>query len=131
MARVAAQATQAVRRAPMTINPKRTAALERLAATGIWRSNYAPPVLRALWWAGIDVPPPHFVSFRGNAISNGAVFFVTFGLARWFIEGYDYARSLRAVLLEHTVLSVLFGLLMAAVIERAKRKYKLPNWRGL
>lgn len=118
-----------MRMAPMPINPKRTAALALLASTGIWRSNYAPPFVRALWWCGVDVPPPHFVSFRGNAVSYGAGFFVAFGLAKRFIEGPDLARSVRAVLLEHVVISVLFGLLMAAVIERAKRKFRLPTWQ--
>lgn len=115
----------------MPINSKRIAALELLAATGMWRSNYAPPFVRMLWWCGLDVPPPHFVSFRGNVVSYGAGFCVAFGMARWFIEGRDPAMSLGAVLLEHAVLSALFGLGMAAIIERGKKKYKLPAWREL
>ena len=115
----------------MPINPKRTEALKLLATTGMWRSNYAPPLVRILWLCGIDVPPPHFVSFRGNAFGYGMGFFITFGVARWFIEGPDHTWSLLAVLLEHSVLSALFGLGMAAFIERGKRRFRLPVWQDL
>lgn len=115
----------------MPINPKRTRALDLLATTGMWRSDYAPPLVRMLWLCGIDVPPPHFVSFRGNAVSYGTGFCIAFGVARWFIEGSDHTRSMVAILLEHVALSALFGLVMAAIIERGKRKYRLPAWQDL
>jgi predicted membrane protein len=115
----------------MPINPKRITALNLLAATGMWRSNYAPPLLRMLWMCGIDVPPPHFVPFRVNAVMFGATFAVAFGAVKRLIEGPDIARSLFAVLLELVVVGALFGLLMAGLFERGKQKFRLPLWRDL
>ena len=115
----------------MPINPKRDAALRLLSATGMWRSNYAPPLLRLLWLCGFDVPPPHFVPFSTNAIVFGTTFAVAFGVVRRLLEGPDIARSLPAVLLELVLAGVLFGLVMATLVERAKRKHQLPRWRDL
>src|SRR5512146_344634 len=103
----------------MPMNAKRATALRLLAATGMWRSNYEPPLVRLLWRCGVDVPPPHFMSFRNNAVIFGTAFSIVFGVVRRLIEGPD-TRSLVAVLLELVVLGALFGLLMAGIIERAK-----------
>lgn len=115
----------------MPINPKRETALRLLAATGMWRSNYEPPLVRLLWRCGVEVPPPHFMSFRNNAVIFGTAFAIVFSVVRRLIEGPDNSRSLVAGLLELVVLGALFGLLMAGIIERAKRKYRLPTWREL
>ena len=47
----------------MSFASRRTKALELLKATGMWRSNYEPPILRGLWKLGFKIPPPHFVPF--------------------------------------------------------------------
>jgi asparagine N-glycosylation enzyme membrane subunit Stt3 len=46
--------------------PKRERALEILAATGMWRSSYAPPIYRLLWRRGWELRPPHFASVGVN-----------------------------------------------------------------
>jgi hypothetical protein len=63
----------------MSSNPKREAAIKILASTGIWRSSYAPPLLRLLWRLGFDAPPPHFVSFSAIALFSGSYFAITLG----------------------------------------------------
>ena len=115
----------------MPINPKRAAALKLLEATGMARGSYAPPFVRLLWLCGIDVPPPHFVRFRTNAFISGAVFAVSFGIIRRLLEGPDSTRSLPAILFELGVIGALFGLIMAGLFERGKRKHRLPTWREL
>ena len=114
----------------MNTNPKRSAALTLLGATGMWRSNYEPPLLRLLWRFGVDAPPPHFVGFSEIAIVAGAVFAVGYGLAMWLIEG-SRDRTLFWALLEIAVTAVIFGLCMAAYYARGRRKYRLPLWREL
>jgi len=97
----------------------------------MWRSNYEPPLVRLLWRCGVDMPPPHFMSFRSNAAISGTGSALVFGVVRRLIEGPDNTRSLVAVLLELVVLGALFGLGMAGIVERAKRKYRLPAWQDL
>ncbi|MDP9108928.1 MAG: DUF6404 family protein [Pseudomonadota bacterium] len=47
------------------MNPttKRAAALALLKKTGLTQWDYASPLFRLVWRAGIAVPPPHFVPF--------------------------------------------------------------------
>ena len=47
----------------MSFESRRAKALELLKSTGMVRSNSEPPLLRALWKIGFEVPPPHFVPF--------------------------------------------------------------------
>ncbi len=115
----------------MPIDTKRSTALRILAATGMWRSTYAPPLLRLLWFCGLDIRPPHFAPFQVNALVYGAMFAMVFGSARRIIEGADTARSARAVGIELVLAGALFGLVMAISFERGKRKYRLPAWRDL
>ena len=62
---------------------KREAAMKLLSATGIWPNYYAPPIVRLMWRLGLDVPPPHFGSFWGNAVVMGALFAILWGVFMW------------------------------------------------
>lgn len=66
---------------------KRDAALTLLAKTGMWRSNYEPPILRLMWRAGVDVPPPHFAQFWQNAVVTGGFYAIAWGLLMYFLSG--------------------------------------------
>ena len=69
----------------MTSNPRREAALELLAATGLNPWNYEPPLVRVLWRIGFDAPPPHFASFTCAAVVSGVSFAVVWGLLMWLM----------------------------------------------
>ena len=58
----------------MSYPPKLDSALALLAASGIWRSNYAPPIRRLLWRVGVNIPPPHLASFGFNFIFSAIGF---------------------------------------------------------
>lgn len=50
----------------------------------MWRSNYAPPLLRILWRLGIRLPPLPFMPFWQVTVLTGA--YGAFpGCAMWFI----------------------------------------------
>ena len=115
----------------MTLDPRRTVALKLLAATGMWRSNYEPPLLRVLWWLGIDAPPPHFATFAQTALVSGTGFAFCFSLVMWLIEGSQSAKPLWAMLLKVAISSVLFGLFMARYYAYGRVKYALPRWSEL
>lgn len=103
-------------------------ALEKLATTGIWRSNYAPPLYRLLWRAGLNVPPPHFAGFARNSLLNGVWFCLAWGALMWFgiwsSNGVPPVRALFSSLLAGTI----FGLTMAFYYRHGARKYQLPQW---
>ena len=58
----------------MSFEHRKTRALELLSNTGMARSHYAPPLIRLLWKAGVQVPPPHFQSFLRTALGMGLWF---------------------------------------------------------
>jgi hypothetical protein len=70
---------------PMKTNQRREAGLKALASTGMYRSNYEPPLLRLLWCLGLNARPPHFAPFWVNALVSGGVFGVAWGALMWFI----------------------------------------------
>ena len=115
----------------MTPNPKRARALQLLANTGMWRSNYEPPALRLLWRLGVDVPPPHFARFGSVALLAGTWFGVLWGGFMWLMMWSGAGMSIAAAALSATVAGALFGLSMAAYYAYGRQKYKLPTWAEL
>ena len=112
----------------MNINSKRDAALDLLAATGIWRSNYTPALSRVLWRLGFNVPPPHFSSFWGNFVLCGTFFGVAWGAAWWLFETRFQSAPLVATLLAACGAGFFFGLCMAAYYAYGARKHSIPRW---
>jgi hypothetical protein len=117
-----------------SFSPKLDAALEMLATTGIWRSNYAPPMHRLLWRVGISIPPPHFMSFGYILLYGGLCVGVLLGASPWVV-GCSRVFPFRSnpdatpLLLWMIVIACsFFGLGMAAYYQYGKRQYKLPSW---
>src|SRR5439155_21462050 len=113
----------------MRFEQKLTAALGLLATTGIWRSNYAPPLHRLLWKLGAKIPPPHFLSFTANFVSAGVWFGVVWGLLMWFTVWLHQGMSPYAAFDAALLAGVLFGLCMAAYYRYGARKYGIPLWK--
>jgi len=108
------------------------ASLDLLAATGMWRSNYAPPAYRLLWACGLRVPPPHFRSFAANAVSCGVAFGVVWGAMMWLLVwSNERLPSAAGALAASTIAGLLFGVLMAAYYRHGQRKHALPTWSSL
>lgn len=109
----------------------RTKALDLLAKTGMWRSNYEPPWLRLAWRLGFNVPPPHFLSFATNFFSAGTYFGVAFGAIVWFFLGSNERAPFLEFAAGVAAAGVLFGLCLAGYYLYGNRKYKLPRWGEL
>ncbi|HFK4738789.1 TPA: DUF6404 family protein, partial [Escherichia coli] len=72
----------------------------------MWRSNYAPPLLRILWRLGIRLPPLPFMPFWQVTVLTGGLWGISWGCAMWFIywgpsgmvagEAIIITRNLRA-----------------------------------
>jgi hypothetical protein len=115
----------------MKTNQRREGALKALAATGMLRSNYEPPLLRLLWRLGFNIPPPHFAPFWANAIASGVLFGVAWGALMWFVSWSRQGTSLAWALIAAAAAGVLFGAAMAGFYAHGKRKYSLPSWHDL
>ena len=110
---------------------RRDAALNLLAATGIRKSNYCPPVLRLLWRLGLQVPPPHFASFGGVAATAGVLFATLWGSAMWLITWSSGGMSLAAALGTAALGGTLFGLSLGSYYAFGRKLHQLPAWQGL
>lgn len=111
----------------MRFEQKLTAALGLLASTGMWRSNYAPPLHCLLWKVGAKTPPPHFRSFTANFVSAGLWSGVVWGLLMWFIVWPH--KSPAAAFVAALFMGVFSGLCMAAYYRYGARKYGIPLWK--
>ena len=60
----------------MAFEQKKKKALALMEEKKMWRSNYAPPLLRLFWKVGGKMPPPPFAPFWLNTL------FFAAGLAR-------------------------------------------------
>lgn len=107
---------------------KKERALAHLARTGIWQSNYAPPLFRMLWSVGVRVPPPHFIPFAAAALLMGSVFAILlFGVAMVLGVAGPHA-GLGTVAVTDVLAGTFFGLSMAAYYKFGRTRYGLPAW---
>lgn len=110
---------------------QRQAALELLAKTGIWPSNFAPPALHLLWKLGIDVRPPHFAGFAANALVTGSVFALVWGAVMWWMVWSGEGMPVAIAVVSALAAGILFGLMMAGYYRYGARKHQLPSWDEL
>ncbi|MFS7300405.1 DUF6404 family protein [Rahnella rivi] len=47
----------------MVFEEKKRKAIDLMENKKMWRSNYAPPILRLFWKMGSKMPPPPFAPF--------------------------------------------------------------------
>ena len=115
----------------MKTNQRREAGLKALASTGMYRSNYEPPLLRLMWRLGLNVPPPHLAPFWVNAIFSGVFFGIAWGVLMWFMSWSRQGMSLAGALIAVAGTGVFFGATIAGCYAHGKRKYSLPSWNDL
>jgi Family of unknown function (DUF6404) len=115
----------------MNYPSKLSSALAMLAATGLSRSSYEPPLYRLLWRVGLFLPPPHFASFGFNFVFSAAWFGAVWGAIMWLLIWSQQGGSGVAAAIAAVAAGVLFGLIMAAYYRYSARKHKLPPWSQL
>jgi hypothetical protein len=103
-------------------------ALAQLAATGIMKSNYAPPLFRILWRMGVYVRPPHFASFSSNFLLTGTWFGLVWGVLMWLFVWPATGQMPLAALAAALFAGGMFGLSMALYYRYGARKHKLSDW---
>ncbi|EOZ1776026.1 DUF6404 family protein [Escherichia coli] len=112
----------------MTFEQKKARAIALMDSKKMWRSNYAPPLLRILWRLGIRLPPLPFMPFWLVTLLMGSLWGISWGCAMWFI----YWGPSGMVAGEAIIISItggfLFGLCMA-VTNGAIVALPQPGWR--
>lgn len=99
-----------------------------LAATGIRRGSYAPPLYRLLWEIGVPIPPPYLSSFRFVLLTQGIWFGICWGVFIWWSSWAREGLPTIAIIAFSTLPGLLFGLMMATNARDVAKKHKLPNW---
>lgn len=69
----------------LTFEQKKARAIALMDSKKMWRSNYAPPLLRILWRLGIRLPPLPFMPFWQVTVLTGGLWGISWGCAMWFI----------------------------------------------
>jgi hypothetical protein len=112
----------------MTHDEKVTLMLAELSQHGVGRWTSAPPMYRALWKAGFEVPPPMFSSFGQLFAVQGIGFGVLWGLFVWSFVLWLPLFPIVLVLPMALCAGSLFGLCMAAYYRWQAKRLKLPTW---
>ncbi len=97
----------------------------------MWRSNYAPPLLRGLWKLGLKIPPTPFMSFRHVLVLMSVWYSVVWGLVMYFCTWRAQECHLLSPVFTVSVLGLFFGFFMALFHLWRKKVNGLPDWSEL
>ncbi|MEJ0229466.1 DUF6404 family protein (plasmid) [Klebsiella michiganensis] len=115
----------------MDFEERKQKALAIMASRKMWKSNYAPPLIRLLWWLGVKFPPLPFASFwQVFSLMTGG-FSVGYGLLMYFMVWRPQGMSPLFACAVSLIAGVLFGLTMALFHLWRRRANKLPDWQDL
>lgn len=115
----------------MSFEDKKERALTIMESKKMWRSNYAPLLLRLAWKVGLKVPPLPFASFWQITLLMGLWFGPVWGICMWFSSWKDSGMQPSAALVSSIVAGICFGVLMAAYHGWQKLVNNLPDWDKL
>lgn len=106
-------------------------ALNLLAQTGIWKSNYAPPYVKLLWRFHFRCRPPHFVPFYTVFLNMSLFFSISWGGVMWFLQWRYDPYGVEEMLLQMLLAGAMYGFMMATYYAFGRWYYKLPAWEDV
>lgn len=115
----------------MSFERKKERALAIMESKNMWRSNYAPPLLRGLWKLGLKIPPLPFASFWQITLVLGLAFDAVWGLIMWFTTWQRLGVEPLDAVIRSTITGIFFGVLTAAFHAWRKKANGLPDWKDL
>ncbi|MEN4953262.1 DUF6404 family protein [Stenotrophomonas sp. TWI819] len=109
-------------------------ALQAMADANVPAGMRAPPLHRLLWRMGLRVPPPLLASFSTNLLLMGGLFGLLWSVLwqalMWLL--FELGPFPLAITVGSAVMAgLLFGLLMALLMQYQRRRYRLPAWKTL
>ncbi|MBK0167087.1 DUF6404 family protein [Klebsiella sp. S69] len=115
----------------MEFAARKRKALAIMASRKMWKSNYAPPLIRLLWWLGVKIPPLPFAPFWQVFRWMGGFFSMWYGLLMYLMVWRVQGRSPLFACATSLIAGVLFGLTMALFHWWRRRANNLPDWKDL
>lgn len=115
----------------MTFEQKKERAIALMESKNMWKSSYAPPLIRGLWKLGLKIPPLPFMPFWQTTLITGIFFGPAWGLIMWFFSWEHMEMSLSGAIFASFMAGILFGILMAAFHKWRKKSNKLPEWNEI
>lgn len=115
----------------MCFERKKERTLAIMESKKMWRSNYAPLMLRGLWTLGLRIPPLPFASFWQITFILGFGFALVWGLVMWLFTWKGMGIQPSWAILRSFSGGILFGVMMAAFHRWRKKANNLPDWKNL
>lgn len=115
----------------MTFEQKKERAIAIMVNKKMWRSNYAPPLLRGLWRLGLKIPPFPFASFWLITGIMGCWFGPVWGLWMWFSTWKNTGMSPAVAAFMSILSGFMFGMLLGVFHMWRKKVNRLPDWKDL
>lgn len=115
----------------MTFEQKKEQAIAIMENKNMWKSNYAPPLIRALWKLGLKVIPLPFMPFWQATLITGIFFGPLYGLFMWFSVWKHGEITLTIAISMSLIAGFLFGVGMACFNWWLKIRNNLPAWDKL
>lgn len=115
----------------MMFEQRRDKAIALMEEKKMWRSNYAPPILRLMWRMGVNMPPPPFAPFWLNTLFFGVWFGPLWGVLMWFMVWKNQGYTGDEALILSLVTGLLFGFFMALFHYWRKKANRLSDWNDL
>ncbi len=109
---------------------KLEAAFHELSKTGLPERSYDSPFYKLLRKFGVQIKPPQYNTYIGNALTLGMLSATFFGLII-FLVGLFLDRPERFNLVSVLFFGAIFGLFYAYLYERNKKKHNLTDWENL
>jgi hypothetical protein len=113
----------------MTHKDKVERAIRELKAKGISPRGIAPPLVRALWAAGVEIPPLFFMSFPQLFFFAAVSFAALVGLFAWVAEWLGWLHFKPSAWIGFSFGGLLYGLAVAAHCRWKARRLGLHSWR--
>lgn len=115
----------------MNFDEKKERAIAIMESKKIWRSNYAPLLLRLAWKAGLKIPPLPFASFWQITLLMGGWFGSVWGIFMWFFIWRSTGVQPGIALVLSIIAGICFGIFMAGYYSHQKVANNLPDWNSL
>ena len=113
----------------MDFEARKQKALAIMASRKMWKSNYAPLLIRLLWRLGINIPPLPFAPFWQVFVVMTGYFSLGYGLWMYWTVWRAQGMPLLFACEISLIAGVLFGLTMALFHLWRRKVNKLPDWK--
>ncbi|WP_380181953.1 DUF6404 family protein [Kalamiella sp. sgz302252] len=115
----------------MVFEKRKQLAIQLASEKGIAEKRCTSPLHRWFWRKGIKIPPPLFAPLWLNTLLSGTLFGLFWGILMWLISWRAQGTDPRIAVFSAVLAGVLYGLCMALMQYRQRKKHNLPGWKEI